>query len=1150
MRGYRAILLLGSLFAVAELPGYEYAEDFSVASPGGWSHAMDIERNSTLSHRHASVRDGVYCIPVDGNRHFLATPPLGDFRLEADYTLVPFRKLYYTLGFVVFFRYDRRTRQGHRLEVCYDRDYTLRVGIDGRTIFTRADGKPRPLDAQRLVLSVAGGHGHVETLGASVDFDVPADGPARGNVGFDLSTNQSIKLLLDRLSLVSPEDPKAVEFGRWSLALAGTQGSISPPRYEVCASRYETGEVRLDCTMSGTLLDHPRRDATGGSARGSMLELLTTPYVRIVAADGTEIKVPFWNGAVKLFDPQVKGDQGIAWPCRRSYVFREFPEDFTVAGGYERAMVNPWRFAANGPYEQVRTKDGAMLLEGQAVGSGRLSFRTDVVGAEGVAARLPADLPRRGLAVKHAREGGYFLESETPRFTLEAVWRRGDYSVDEIALAPRLETVYGERSGIGVRVGKPKVSDVGAGLVRLRVDCALERNPGVGVWHLETDVGAGIAGNTRTERTVFEVLSDDPAGPCPPLVSGLPEIVSMPNEIAYLEESAFDPWGAFAGASHYFAIDMRYPMIGNRLRAWEADHVYRRKYFTWSWVRNSSDYDMYDEYNRELMRHADYFGGYPNEKHCDGRYDFAQTSIYRGHQLRILADYLKESGIRLKLLTPERIELRLKEDKGISGEELKEVFDTCWNGFKAYGRRRVDDFMKGFVDYLLGVNPRLARASYGPMPVYASSYLSPYSLEYDGHPLDNDLRLQRNGSFWLLEDYHYCCDYRLCRPEYFVAGYLMLNPVSRKIYPEIYYQIWQYCGDGAVYQAHPEKFPPLNATHQRRIAYGYAYGTPYLRDGAYGYWKDCGFHMRNPEREALDEFLYAWGKVIKNRPSAPLKAPYAVVDPDQFRLHGETYMPRGSYAMEGPGFSDVRSDIINTAEEGVGYAVEQCCEAGFVTPVVTRLRDIGGLSAENCEFLILPPIVKGTPPETVAAIRRAHERGVNLLAFESAAGLEDLFGLVGAGDPDCLTKETRWGRTAFVNFAPTLRGRSTFYARYSRGRDNCDPAIDAAVRKLFAFLSPKPAVKTERGEILAATTVGGDTVVALGENSALYGCTDSFPATFRFTVSAPGIEKAAIEADAPYSVVEKSRGRLVLRTRTDRDTALFFRFSASTEGMR
>ena len=87
-------------------------------------------------------------------------------------------------------------------------------------------------------------------------------------------------------------------------------------------------------------------------------------------------------------------------------------------------------------------------------------------------------------------------------------------------------------------------------------------------------------------------------------------------------------------------------------------------------------------------------------------------------------------------------------------------------------------------------------------------------------------------------------------------------------------------------------------------------------------------------------------------------------------------------------------------------------------------------------------------------------------------------------------------------------------------------------------------MRTERGEIFATRTASGAIAVVLSETSPLYGDTDEYPATFRFTVGAPGIGERTIEADAPYSVVSRSRDSVTLRTRTDKDTALFFRFVA------
>ena len=99
------------------------------------------------------------------------------------------------------------------------------------------------------------------------------------------------------------------------------------------------------------------------------------------------------------------------------------------------------------------------------------------------------------------------------------------------------------------------------------------------------------------------------------------------------------------------------------------------------------------------------------------------------------------------------------------------------------------------------------------------------------------------------------------------------------------------------------------------------------------------------------------------------------------------------------------------------------------------------------------------------------------------------------------------------------------------------------MRESFAFLAPSPAVKTERGNAVACFTGGGDLVVVVSDDSPNYNDPETYPATFRFEVSVPGVGSRAIESDVKYTVVERSADRLVIRAETDKDTAYFFKFS-------
>lgn len=1141
----KLVFPIGALLATvasAGAAGLSVTEDFSVADPRGGSYAIDVERHSTLSHNHGWIKDGAYMIPVDGNRHFVAMPPFGDFRFEADYSLSLFR-LNFTLGYKVFFRWDREKNEGELLEVCWDRNRVLRFLLNGRTIFERQDADPLPLMNQRLVLSVAGTKGTVETLGAKADFEL-ADAK-RGSVGFDLTVNESEKFFLHRFALTSPEEPAKTRVGAWRFELAKSQGFVEPAVYDVTIDRYEgCREAVVSCTLSGTLSGRKPRVESGGSEWTTLSQRWDSPYVRLASPDGSERKFFLWNGVQAFKDPFLKKGKAadIAWPCVRCFSVRDLPDDFTLAAGYEYVITHPNRFAANGPYEQVRAKDGSFIYEGEAVRKGFVAFEAKSPADKRIVRELPTDLPERNRALKHAKEQHYFRPSESVEFTLAAIWRAADFGADEIVVRPRVETVFGRATGIEAEVLSSKDEDLSAGLRRRTVRCRLAKNPGIGVWHLETELAAG-AGTVRTERTIFEVLPEGDDGPCPPLVSGLPTFLAMPNEIKYLEESAFDPWSDLGGLSHYYAIDQRYPKIGMRLNVWKADHFYSRKWFTTALSRNTDDLDPDSPTNQELFRHVDYIAFYPVGKPREGRFDLTLAHFYIKEQFAILKGYLADRKLPLKLLTPERIAVCEKEQKGITPEELEELFNAAWEDFRAYAKNRIDAYAQQHVDRLLAVNPKLARASYGPMPIYTSVGRTAYDLEKNAHPIESDPRIRANGSFFLLEDYHYSCDYPLCRPAYFLSTYCLLYPNARRIFPEIYYKGWGRCEDGAVYQAHPDGYCDLAASHQCRVAYQFVYGTPWFADGKYAYWTDYGFHARNPQRHEMDEFVRAWGNAMENKPAKPLRSPCVMVDPDAFRRHGDTFSRNGTYGLVGPGFNDRRTDVFNTAEEDVTWAYERCVELGYANPFVSRLSELDSLDAADVEFIILPPLVKGTPKETVDAIRRAHARGIGLLGFESAAGLEDLFAL-GLDAGEFVTRTTPWGRTAFVNCSPTLVERSDFLTRYQRGRATLSKRMADGLAAAFRFLAPTPAVKTERGDILAARTVNGDIAVVLSDSSPLYGDTDAYPETFRFTVSAPGIGDLPIKADAPYSVVSKSRNCVTLRTCTDKDTALFFRFGA------
>lgn len=1194
---------LGVMTAVLSSAAFAYTldENFEIVDADRGSPSIEIERTSSLSHGHGAILDGAYHILLTGNRHFLAAPPSRDFTLELDYDL-KLHHMEFGLGFDIFFRRDRVKGDGHLLRIWWNEQSNLRFQLDGRDILKRDDGKLPALTGHKLRLRVAGTRGEVETLGERVAFDLPVDEPA-GKIAFDMPYSSSNMLVLHRVKLVTDDEPAFTPGRTLTFELRQTQGFVAPAVYTVRTGRYATGETRLDVSLGGMLPGRPPRQESGGSEWGMMLERLTDPYVRIDGADGSARVLKLWQGRRQFGDAEVKrradpraGEAKLVvpdWPVTRRYCLSTLPESFTVAAGYEKAMANPWRFAANGPYEQIRRQDGAFLHEGEAIRPGRIAFRATSPVDKAVVRRIPADIPDRDRALRHAREQPHFVESETIRFTLEGVCRAADFDADEVVFRPRFEDVYGDDlKAPDFTLGEKRVEKLSAGLLRVTQEATLAKNPGVGIWRLVTDVGFGV--DRRLEKTEFEVLGDVPGGIPPPEASGLPFLVSMPNEIKFLEEGAFDPWSDRAGVGLYYSAEAYYPRPGLRKHVADLLHVYDRKWWAQNNCRNFDDNDPKSALNREVIAKADFVQCFESRTHgCS--YDFSNRCYYKPdinpRQIRLLQEYAALKKPPFKVLTKETLDgLMTRKDEtgdgGLTQAEKQDLFYTCWDDFCDWARACVDDEQDAFLEYLRSVNPKVGRGHYGPRSIYTSTYKTPYSIRTFSFPLERKADARRNGSFWVFEDYHFSCDYPVYRGSFFVQGMELFYPDTRRIFPEIYYSGWGRCNDGAVFQAHPGASPFLDFEHQRRVVYSYTFGTPHLKDGRYGYWTGLGFHARNPEREAMDQFIHAWGKYVKNRPARPLKAPYSIVDFGAFRRRGDYLETDADFFISiGDQHYDFGGDICNSAEEAIAWSYENCVASGYNTPVVTTLADLDSLTRENAEFVMLPALVPGTPKEILNAVRRLHARGVNLLCFEACAGLEDLFGVKaaparplreiggeafthkmanvpyapdgatvlvagaetpgGAADvPLLVGRETPTGRTAFFTLPPTVVRRAMFTGRYLQGQPVIGKAMPAAARKAFAFLSSSaPAVRTEHGTITAVETVNGDLAVIVSDDTPNYGAPPAFPLSFRFTVSAPGIERLHVTADAPFAVVRRERDRVTLRTETTRDNALFFKFA-------
>ena len=149
-----------------------------------------------------------------------------------------------------------------------------------------------------------------------------------------------------------------------------------------------------------------------------MRERLTSPYLRFDFPDGTSRTFRLYDGMRTLLDSHMADvpnwsdahEKPDPWPAEGLRLWRgfRFDADYTVAAGYECAIANPWRFAGNGPYEQIRAKDGSLVYEGEALRAAQVRLEAERGGSVITAAELFRALERRDCALLCALLSGEF----------------------------------------------------------------------------------------------------------------------------------------------------------------------------------------------------------------------------------------------------------------------------------------------------------------------------------------------------------------------------------------------------------------------------------------------------------------------------------------------------------------------------------------------------------------------------------------------------------------------------------------------------------------------------------------------------------------------------------------------------------------------
>ncbi|MBO5760241.1 MAG: hypothetical protein J6S53_01720 [Lentisphaeria bacterium] len=1182
---------------------FHFFEDFRNRDEKNHSYRIDIENHSSYSHGHAQIfEEGEYRITLNGNKHFLSTPDLKDFHLEMNFSL-RFRNIEFGYGFIWYFRYDRNIMAGHTLEMKFDNKHKMRILLDGKSLGEKVfDSLPSP-ENMDAVLDVKGQELSFTVFGNTYTGKITKKNlPGKGSVGFDMLFAPGSTAHIHKVELFSTDSCTVDKFSKtFSFILSTIQGMTEPLKFQVSITPCGNNCVQLDCIMDGTI--RGREDRDDGGTRGWIYEYdtVTSPYIRIESEGKEVLNIYFRNGKMVILDKDWKSYANrklddLAWPMQLSLFLRDFPEKYIVAAGYENVKHKPWLFCENGPWEQIQDQEGNLIYEGPSLRKDSVGLLVKSPENKKIVSRIPENIPMYDEAVKHAKEQHYFYDDEKISFLLQTYYRKECYCNEEFILSCEVQDPYGKAvPGVKVKLANTSLSVKEDSFACIGKKVTLNKHLPCGIYHLKLVLKNGLK-TFFDDVEVFEVLPEDPDGLPPPLASGLPVMLSMNNEIKNLQSDAFDPLGGWGGMGHYYTLVMRYPYIGAKLKIWELLKVYHRKWHLMLTRRNCGDFSLENETNRELIRHADFLDkDVPEWESKNGSIFLYRRDCHCGPLLRLLKEFLIKNKITLRLTTPALIDKMLSDDpphlpaefckrNHLSKEQFDELVNTCWNQWVDYAGKALKKRATEFWQEIMKINPAIGRGSYGPSSLYVQNYKSAYGSRLAVRSYEYDEESNKNGSYFFIEEYHLSCDYTIVRSSYFIANCKLMRPGMRKLFPEIYYGGGLGCNDGAVYQAHPPfGIYDCLPSHQRSIVYTFCYATPYFKNGKFDYWRDHGFHCPTPDKKSFREFINAWGNMLRNPPAKQLAAPFFCYDFKLFELLGDYHEDKCNYEPA-PGIIEGWTDVVNTGEEAMGYAFIELAHNGCNTPVQTTFEELPFLTKEQAPFIVLPPIPERTPKTILQKIRAAHKKGINLLAFEKVCGLEDLFGVkemeekrplrrIGKevfqhkkalaayensnavilksgsetfdGKEDIAVlfcKETKWGRTCLFNVPPCSVKREDYRQKLGCGQATISNEMHDCMMKAYSFLMPEKANYSELGMLNVCLSEKGDVIATICGCTPAYGVTDKYPRSFRFKVSYPGIGKAEIETDAPCTVIKKEKDSLFIRTETELDAGLFFRF--------
>jgi len=1161
-----------------------FNDDFSCHAEGETPDGWRVEQHADLSHTLCVVQNGAYEITFPGNKHFPLIPEVKNFvmtcRVQGD-------RYSESMAMRIYFRYHPDRREGycilHRwgtkgmetvLGLCRDSDYTTIVKLSG----LNAEPRLSPDRDHTIRLEVRDNEFvlvHNGKVAARLE-DPEHRFTEPGLVALDRGVSKAFFYFgLQRVQIESGEAvPETVLWKSRKIEFPADINGMTTPFFLEIKARRSGPRVILKARLTGGPAARlpSELDFRGLWANAKMLN----PYIRLECRDGRSLGPYFlFRGSIGLhehWNPRSSGflPADAECPVGHTIILSDIPEDTLLAFGYEHYAAEDRLPLAGGPSEIIlEPKTGKTVYAGDALRPGGVRLDIESPPEKKISALLPEDDPRHCQALEFARNNHFFFESEPVRFRMVIRHRVPGLNTGPLAMRVTLQDAYRKTIEKLRDYSLQPVADttantllIAAGIATLATDWISMPPLKTGVYHVQAGLYHGD-GQVVALSKAFEVMADDPAAPCPPLASGLPDLIPYLPDYA-TEAAGFDPWiGRGVNSAHYLSCTCIHPLIARKYRIWDGVHLYRRQWVLELAKRMTPHPEL--ERNLDLIQHCDALW----EEH-EGRCDLWLENTYRNPRvLSVLArflnspEYKPEVGSLLDTISFEK-------EKPVSRDIYRELVTRHWKAWVTFfNRYNAEEELSRRRADLARINPKAKLMHYGVYPPYGSAYKTAYFASYMGRDLANHLERFWDGPL-MFESYPYMCGYPLQRDVFMLAAMKLEAPALRQ-YPEVYGI------NGCAADSRPVfGMPPYGSSHSppgyfRKTVFEFTCAAVWFDAEGFHYWDDRGFEAGAAwTNEHFEEFLDTWGIIVRHRPKKPLRVTAFGYGRESCRRHVDQLIE----CLVNPDLDDgiPLDDIVNTAEESVAFAYETARLDGQAAGFILSMDHLANLSPDDLDTIVLPPVA-GLSPETRTHIRRLHEKGVALIGFEDVSGLEDLFGIADSKEsvtikeigmtpvglkqgfqtppvprercetsaciarhrengcavildgcdesgrnvaPVLVRHRTPWGETAFFTIPPTLVRRQSLKNLVSYGKESISPLINGAMAWILRQLS-RPQVETTAGKLIAFRDAAGHAHVVVEE--------DAHPAKARpiapiVTLRLPGLKPDHIRCDRPFSVLD------------------------------